>query len=339
MPFFVLVIALEFFYARRRNLRLYHPEEMASNLLNGAGQQSINLVWFALLLNLYESTHARFALVQWKDQGILFWFTVVVVTDFLWYWSHRASHRINVMAASHFAHHYTQEFNHASALRQSWTSRLLLFPFFWPMALLGFDAKTLLGGQVITAVIQFLTHNGVSKRRFPIFDSVFVIPRTHWVHHGINAPYIDRNFGGVFIFWDHLFGTFQDYKESVPMTIGTRDGLNYLDPFESNLNYFKRILFVCRRESGWIAKSLTWFKPPEHLEARLVALGYQEHSRMPDLTARTRPVYGLYFLSLICVTLVTVGVLKGWPSADIPQRTGLLLLHFGVIFGAARITL
>ncbi len=339
VPFFVLVITLEYLYSRRKKIDLYRPEEMSSNLLNGAGQQSINLVWFALLIHLYNSTFERFALIHWKSQDLVFWLVVVVVTDFLWYWSHRASHRVNVMAASHFAHHCTQEFNHASALRQSWTSRLLLFPFFWPMALLGFDAKALLTGQVITATIQFLTHNGVSKRRVPGLDRILVTPRSHWVHHGINGPYLDRNFGGVFIFWDRAFGTYQDFDESIPMEIGTRDGLNYLDPFESNLNYFKRIVFVSRRESGWVAKTLTWFQPPEHLESRLAALGFKERSLMPVRGPAASRTYGLYFISLICVTLITAGVLKLWPAANIPEKTALLFLHFGAIFGAARITL
>ncbi|MBL7715275.1 MAG: sterol desaturase family protein [Bdellovibrionales bacterium] len=334
LPFFFGLILIEYLYSRRLGLEVYRRGETLSNLLNGAGQGVINLVWFGFIVVFHDWLFTHYAQISWDPNRWTSWLILAVLMDFCWYWAHRCSHRVNLFAASHVTHHHAAEFNHASALRQSWTSRLFIYVFFAPLAFLGFDAKWVVSAQLISGAFQFLTHNGIHRKKIPGIDLLFVIPRTHYVHHGIHFPYLDKNFGGTLIIWDRIFGTYQDLDEKIPITIGTHERFNWLNPFSSNLIYFRQLGKAMAAVPGIFSKLALLFGTPEELAAILEKLP-KEKTRIGkprDLTSAQRwqlRFAGAGVLALSIATQVT-------PDWGI-LRVALGLSVFASIFFVARL--
>lgn len=143
----------------------------------------------------------------------LYWLLLFLADDFCFYWFHRMSHRLGILWLSHVVHHSSNEFNLAVGLRQTWLPFLGML--FWlPLALAGFRPDHILLIQATSLTYQFLMHTQlINLPRF--FGTVFNTPSHHRVHHGRNAEYIDKNFGGVLIVWDHLFRSFAPERAAV----------------------------------------------------------------------------------------------------------------------------
>ncbi len=145
-----------------------------------------------------------------------YWLLLFLADDFCFYWFHRASHKLGLLWMSHVVHHSSNEFNLSVGLRQTWLPFLGVF--FWlPLAFAGFAPVHILAVQAISLSYQFLMHTQLLNLPRTL-GLVFNTPSHHRVHHGMNAEYLDRNFAGVFIVWDKLFGTFA--PEQAPVDFG-----------------------------------------------------------------------------------------------------------------------
>jgi len=133
---------------------------------------------------------------------------LVLAEDHCYYWFHRASHRVNLLWAAHLPHHSSTRYNLSTALRLSWTTPWTGIPFWWVLPILGFHPLWIVTAQAASLAFQFCLHTQSVDRLGPL-EWVFNTPSHHRVHHGANAEYIDRNFGGIFIVWDRLYGTFE----------------------------------------------------------------------------------------------------------------------------------
>ncbi|MFZ5629966.1 MAG: sterol desaturase family protein [Spirochaetota bacterium] len=147
----------------------------------------------------------------------LYWLLLFLADDFCFYWFHRMSHRLGILWLSHVVHHSSNEFNLAVGLRQTWLPFLGMM--FWlPLAFAGFRPEHILLMQAVSLTYQFLMHTQlISMPR--IYGWVFNTPSHHQVHHGRNAEYIDKNFGGVLIVWDRLFRSFAPERAAVDFGI------------------------------------------------------------------------------------------------------------------------
>jgi sterol desaturase/sphingolipid hydroxylase (fatty acid hydroxylase superfamily) len=142
------------------------------------------------------------------------WGLAILAADFTYYWMHRIEHERRVLWAVHTVHHSSEEYNLTTSLRLSWVESLFEWMFFVPMVLLGFDVVQVLGALLIVIVYQTWIHTEkIGKLGW--LDYVFNTPSVHRVHHGMNAEYIDKNYGGILIIWDHLFGTYKAETEKV----------------------------------------------------------------------------------------------------------------------------
>ncbi|MFT4767599.1 MAG: sterol desaturase/sphingolipid hydroxylase (fatty acid hydroxylase superfamily) [Glaciecola sp.] len=140
--------------------------------------------------------------------------SAIVAADFSYYWMHRCEHKVRIFWANHSVHHSSREFNFTTALRVSWMDGLIEWLFFIPMILLGFSVVETVVGLVIVVAYQSWIHTEkVGKLGW--LDKVFNTPSVHRVHHGTNARYVDKNYGGILIVWDRLFGTFEPEEERV----------------------------------------------------------------------------------------------------------------------------
>lgn len=202
-----------------------------ANLGTYAGYLLIAGIFAPLLYRIYLAVHDHAILdlgPWWLDPSsprfYATWIALFLLEDFTFYCFHRSSHALSVLWASHVTHHSSRHFNLAVALRQTWTP-FIAFPFWLPLVLLGFDPIMVLSAQFLSLFYQAFLHTELVPRLGPL-EWVLNTPRHHRVHHGSNPRYVDKNFGGVLIVWDRLFGTFAELTEPVRYGIDRDVGTN-----------------------------------------------------------------------------------------------------------------
>ncbi len=190
------------------------------------------------------------------------WWSVplaVLAADFTSYWMHRCEHEVRLFWANHSVHHSSPEFNFTTALRISWMDALIEWVFFIPMILLGFSLVHTVVGLVIVVAYQSWVHTEkVGKLGW--LDGVFNTPSVHRVHHGSNAQYIDKNYGGILIIWDRLFGTFE--SESEPVKYGITTPVGSHNPLVINFKEYAALWRDLRRADSWSIAFGHLFRPP-----------------------------------------------------------------------------
>jgi sterol desaturase/sphingolipid hydroxylase (fatty acid hydroxylase superfamily) len=222
-------------YSALLRRRLYTWRDTLANLVMYGGYVVLNLWWAHLIFAIYTWT-SHHALVHltvggWHlgQHGLWWeWVALIVAEDLCFYVFHRASHRIRLLWASHVTHHSSQQFNLSVAFRQTW------LPFagviFWlPLMLVGFDPLMVMSVQVISLFYQELLHTQLVPSLGPI-EWIMNTPRHHALHHASNTPYLDKNYGGVFIIWDRLFGSFARRQASEPARFGLTKNLRSHNP-------------------------------------------------------------------------------------------------------------
>ncbi len=263
------LIASEIYFGRRSGRTVYDWRATGGHVALSMGQQAMNVITFAGFAFLYTGIFDRYRVATFDEKNLLLWAVAFALADLAFYAAHRMGHRVNLFAVSHLVHHQAKDFNHLSALRQSWFTRPFMFGAYLPLAWLGIPPRMLLAGLVVNHVVQFWSHNGVIRRHLGPLEYVLVTPRSHRAHHGTNAPYLDRNFAGAFIFWDRLFGTYQDVEDGNPVVIGGADLPGYADPVYSQFSYWKRLCAATAKRRGIASKIGLWFAGPEVLDAEL----------------------------------------------------------------------
>ncbi len=261
IPIFGLMIALELWFAKRRGLRVYRFFDAISDLSCGIAQQLCLLLSQAPLLVLYAWVQGQVGL--WSFEHTLLNFAVAwIIIDFLYYWWHRASHRINWMWGLHIVHHQSEDFNLAVALRQAMFTHASAMIFYAPMAVIGFDVVTFGVVMALNTLVQFWIHTELIRNCGPL-ELLFNTPSHHRVHHGINDQYLDKNYAGFLIVWDKWFGTFVPEQDEV--VYGITKPLNSFNPFWANLHYFVALVGRTIRLPSWRQKIWVWWAPPEWL--------------------------------------------------------------------------
>jgi sterol desaturase/sphingolipid hydroxylase (fatty acid hydroxylase superfamily)/uncharacterized membrane protein YhhN len=264
-PVFIFLIALEFFWSRTRASRTagqtpYRLSDTINSISLGMLSQLQGVLGKLLNIGIYTLVFGALALYPRAD----FWSTwygvilALVFYDFCYYWLHRAGHRVALFWASHVVHHQSQHYNLSTALRQT-SGSVLGWIFYLPMAVLGVPPAVFGMVLLIDLLYQFWVHTE-QVGRLGWFDRVFCSPSNHRVHHAVNEPYIDTNYGGILILWDRLFGTFQEEHETC--VYGTRGALNSWDPLWANLEVYWALLEATVRVPDWGDKLRIWFKPP-----------------------------------------------------------------------------
>lgn len=231
-PIFFVCILLEWYLGdRQQKLPLsagYRGPEVLCNVSLAAMHQGADLLTGLLIAKLY------LAVFGWKlfdiEMGPLSFIALMVAQDFCYYWFHRASHRVRWMWAAHVVHHSSENMNFSTAFRQS-----LMYPFagmwiFWlPLVIVGFDPNWVVFVVLLNLGLQFFVHTQAVKSLGPL-EWIFNTPSHHRVHHGRNPQYIDKNYAGILIIWDKLFGTFEPEVDTV--IYGITKPINSFNPLK-----------------------------------------------------------------------------------------------------------
>jgi sterol desaturase/sphingolipid hydroxylase (fatty acid hydroxylase superfamily) len=185
--------------------------------------------------------------------------TAMVMWDLLYYWEHRWMHEVRLLWAHHVSHHSSERYNLSTALRQPW-SPFLTFWIFAPMPLLGYPTATTRRAGQLNLLYQYWIHTEAIDRLPALAEKVLNTPSHHRVHHGANKQYLDKNYGGILIVWDKLFGTFE--PEVRRIKYGLTKNINTFNPIKVGYHEFVDIARDVRR-SGSIREGLrAVFGPP-----------------------------------------------------------------------------
>ena len=176
------------------------------------------------------------------------WLLLFLGDDLAYYWFHRISHVSRFFWASHIVHHSSQHFNLSTALRQTWVPMTYL-PFWLPLLLLGFPPWMVLLAQSWSLIYQFGLHTErIGRLPWPL-EAVFNTPSHHRVHHGANEQYLDRNYAGILIIWDRLFGTF--IPESERVRYGLTKNITTFNPVRVAFGEYAALARDLRAAKGW----------------------------------------------------------------------------------------
>ena len=218
-PVFIVVTLWEYFRIRHDPDRMNLPEAIR-NFALGAGYQTTELLFAGLIAFPVYALCYHFRLFNLE----LTWLTAMLTflgVEFCFYWQHRAGHRVRWFWAAHVVHHSSERMNFSTAMRQNATNIFNgMWVFYLPLALIGFNPVWIGIAYALSLVYQFFIHTTVIDKLPAPFEWIFNTPSHHRVHHGRNPGYIDRNYGGVLIVWDRLFGTFVAEDEKAPPEYG-----------------------------------------------------------------------------------------------------------------------
>jgi sterol desaturase/sphingolipid hydroxylase (fatty acid hydroxylase superfamily) len=261
MPAFLAFSAMEAIVLRaKKSKSAYRLADFVSGMSCGVLDQVVNLAVMAGFLVAYDQVQASYGLVAFTPQSAWAWVAVVLAHDLAYYFFHRLSHRVNFLWAAHIVHHQSEDYNFSVSLRQGTVATWVTTIFYLPLALLGFPVFMFVVVHGVYQIYQFFVHTELCPRLGPL-EWVLASPRNHRVHHGRNLPYLDKNYGGFFITWDRMFGTFA--KETVEPTVGSRAGMSSWSPVWANYGHFVALARQARAKDRFGEKLRVWFGPPE----------------------------------------------------------------------------
>ncbi len=258
VPIFFAAIAVEAMTDRARRTGFYRLGAALADLEVGIVSQVGDVFLRGIGIAIYAWVY-HYRLVEFPEGSPWPWVVGLLGIDLLYYWWHRTSHVVNVFWAVHAVHHQSEEFNLAVALRQPAFEALTIIPFHLPLALLGVEPWIYAACYALDLIYQFWIHTELTGR-MGFLERVLNTPSAHRVHHGINPEYLDRNYGGILIIWDRLFGTYQ--REEKPAVYGVTHALRSYNPLWANVAPFRDVALKAREVPGVLGKLRVWFAHP-----------------------------------------------------------------------------
>lgn len=262
-PVFFVLIAIELAVGFKRQRNTYRLADAVSSISLGMLSQTSAVFTRLLRIGIYTALFEHVAL--WRNDAFWTslpgWLLALVFYDFCYYWLHRMGHESAVLWAAHAVHHQSQDYNLSTALRQTSSGALLGWVFYMPMALAGVPPLVFGVVALIDLLYQFWVHTE-QVGRLGWFDRWFCSPSNHRVHHAVNDAYLDKNYGGILILWDRMFGTFKDEDAQEKCVYGTRGLLNSWDPLWANAQVYAGLAHDSWHARSWLDKLKVWIKPP-----------------------------------------------------------------------------
>ncbi len=265
VPFFVLALLFELWLDRRSGRGYIRATDAMASISTGALFTTLGLFTKIIELFIYGLVLSHLALwsidpavFDLSPQGILAWLLVLLAWDFCYYWHHRCGHELSLFWAAHSVHHQSEDYNLSTALRQTSSGFLFGWLFYLPLFLIGIPVEVVVTVGAIDLIYQFWVHTRYIGS-LGWLDRVFVTPSNHRVHHAQNKIYLDRNYGGILILWDRLFGTFQAELAETPCIYGVRKPLHSFNPLTANLQIYKLLFDDARTTRRWQDKLRVFF--------------------------------------------------------------------------------
>lgn len=257
-PLFLTFVVYEFVTHRK----LYDIKDSLANTALALLHQGSDAIALVLLMPYFYWLH-QFALFD-ISLNITTVFIAFLLQDFLYYWFHKASHHIHWLWAAHVVHHSSTKMNFSTAFRQSLMYPIAGMWLFWmPMIVLGFEPTIVFTVVALNLAYQFFVHTQMVDK-LGWFEKIFNTPSHHRVHHSTNKAYLDRNFAGVLIIWDKLFGTYvqENDEKHGPCRYGIVGQIESNNPFFISFHQWTHMFKTAYKAQGIKAKWQVLFAYP-----------------------------------------------------------------------------
>ena len=260
VPVFLIMIVLELFWGLLRGNNTYRVNDSINSLSMGLLSTITKFVFLNIGALVFSGISQHYAIWSFDINSLAHWLLAILLYDFLYYWFHRISHERQIFWGSHVVHHQSEDYNLSTALRQTSTSFLTTWVFYIPCFLLGMPIDMFISIASAHLIYQFWVHTQHIPK-LGAFEWLMVSPSNHRVHHAQNADYIDKNYGGLLIIWDRLFGTFKEEQDEQKPIYGIRSPLRSWNPIWGNLHIFIGMITDAWRTQHWVDKlRVIWSK-------------------------------------------------------------------------------
>ncbi len=266
-PVFVVAMVVEG-VALRRSAAPYTTRSVVSALGCVALDQLVNASTLALFAMAYDAIH-RGASVA-RAGGVFGWLLAIVLHDLAYYAFHRASHRVTLLWAAHVVHHQSETYDFTVSLRQGTVATWITYLFYLPVAFV-VPPETFIAVHAGYQIYQFFVHTRFVRSLGPL-EWIFATPSHHRVHHGRDCEYMDKNYGGIFILFDRLLGTF--VREKQEPKYGVPGGYDMVSPLFANTYVLLRLVAASKKTKGLGELTRLWLGPPEKNAGLLSSAGH-----------------------------------------------------------------
>lgn len=277
VPLYTVVILGEIIVSNILHRKLYDTRDTLNNLL----MTVINTGLTVLMTGVFIFTMAwayGFRVFQWTETSWIYWVAVMILTDLAYWVVHWLGHAVRLFWAVHVVHHSSENYNISVGFRSSVFEPLYRGFFFLPLAVIGFRAEDVMLAFAIQQLYGSMVHTQLLGR-IPIWDTIFVSPSHHKVHHASNPRYLDKNMGMIFIVWDKIFGTFEEEDEQYEkVRFGLTKNLETYNPFVVIFKEWIEIYKDVKTAKGFKNKWMYVFGPPgwSHDGSRMTSVQMRE---------------------------------------------------------------
>lgn len=329
VPFFLLMIVLELFWGWWKDNNTYRVNDSINSLSLGLLSTVTKFVFLNIGLLVFSGIEENYAIWAFNSSSLGHWLLAILLYDFLYYWFHRVSHERQFFWGSHVVHHQSEDYNLSTALRQTSTSFFTTWVFFIPCFFLGMPITMYVSIASAHLIYQFWVHTQhISTLGF--LEWFMVTPSNHRVHHAQNPDYIDKNYGGLLIIWDRLFGTFKKEHREQPAIYGIRAPLASWNPIWANLHIFINMAMDAWRTANWLDKwrvlwSRTGWRPED------VEILYPAQKSNLDQFEKYNPDLSLLTNGAIVAQYILLSVFHLWSAGQVAQ------LSYGLVWATVAI--
>ena len=334
IPVFFLLIIVEYIYGKMIGKNTYRLNDTITSITIGMISR------FPTMLNLgvqsvifvYISSYLNLELLSVKNPFT--WIIAFLLYDLSYYWMHRMHHEIKILWATHSVHHHGEDYNLATALRQTSTGWLWKWIFYMPMIILGVPVEVFIAVAGVNLVYQFWVHTE-HIGHLGFMEKIFITPMNHRIHHAKNKEYIDANYGGVFIIWDRMFGTYTPQRTELKPVYGTATPLNSWNPLWANFQVFSIMIKDTVKTKSWKDKIKVWFsetywRPADCIEEKDPKDFYKKFN--PEITFDIKVFSFVQMLFTIAVSGTVLAFVSNHEYSEI-ATFGILIIAISILTG------
>ncbi|KAA2245336.1 sterol desaturase family protein [Chitinophaga agrisoli] len=307
IPVFLLLMGIEYWVARKKGKKYFSFSTSITNLHVGIAERLLDTFTVGAFYFVYDYLHRHFAIFNIQP-SVLLWITLLIFTDFIWYWYHRLAHEVNILWGAHVVHHQSGEFNYTVSARITVFQAFARMLFWSVLPIAGFPPAMIISVQLVHGIYPFFIHTRtIGKLGF--LEYILVTPSHHRVHHACNEKYLDKNYGDVLIIWDKLFGTFVPEEEEP--TYGLTKPLESHSFLWQHFHFLLEIAWAFRQAQGWRQRWQVVFGRPDHISSDIRPLLEEKFLVRNNTGAATRRLHnyvklqmGFTLAALFCFLLL-----------------------------------
>jgi sterol desaturase/sphingolipid hydroxylase (fatty acid hydroxylase superfamily) len=260
MPLFLLLVLFEKWYGWHKGNDTVRTMDMISSLSSGVTNSTKDVLGLSIAIISYSWLVEHLTIYQVKSSWLLYVIAFLAL-DFAGYWVHRLAHTVNFFWNNHIVHHSSEEYNLACALRQSISVYFRIYAFLLiPAAMFGVPQQVIAVVAPLHLFAQFWYHTQhINKMGW--LEYIIVTPAHHRVHHAINPEYLDKNYSQIFIFWDRMFGTFQEETPAITAVYGVTRPVRTWNPIKINFMHLWLLMQDAWHTQSWEDKLRVWLMP------------------------------------------------------------------------------